>query len=399
MATATTVAVIALLLPIGSRALAQLDGRLAISGGIGTDQHGTRSNALTFAPSFRLLGENGSTMSLSANGTRYANNSWSLGAGVMLSGRQNIARALVLTVNASADGSQLRTRQSASASFVAAELLPAFEVSANRFTAFGGARLATGYASQTARSQSLPPFGPSTTSTTRGRTGVGPAFGAYVDVLPSSPATLRIGAREDRLRVAGVSVADRSLSASIATHRLTLNGNVGQRYASDERLGFHNVGLAIALNSDVTLQAGAGRYASNRLTGTPSGQYLTAGLSFRFGGRSPRGDTPSPSPPGAPRLAPGLTRLSIEAPDAARVDVAGDFNHWELVPAARATNGVWYADLRIPPGRYRYAFRVNGKEWRVPREATVTDDGFGGKSAWLSVGESRSRSRNSQGGR
>jgi hypothetical protein len=46
---------------------------------------------------------------------------------------------------------------------------------------------------------------------------------------------------------------------------------------------------------------------------------------------------------------------------------------------------VWYADLKIPPGQYRYAFRVNGIEWRVPDGATAVKDDFGGKSAWLTV--------------
>ena len=72
------------------------------------------------------------------------------------------------------------------------------------------------------------------------------------------------------------------------------------------------------------------------------------------------------------------------------MDVAGDFNEWTPVPATRAANGVWYADLRIAPGQYRYAFRVNGKEWRLPHGATAVDDGFGGKSAWLTVQQASS---------
>jgi hypothetical protein len=58
------------------------------------------------------------------------------------------------------------------------------------------------------------------------------------------------------------------------------------------------------------------------------------------------------------------------------------------VSTTRASNGVWFADLRIPPGQYRYAFRVNGTTWMVPDGAQAVDDGFGGKSAWLTVGDS-----------
>ena len=31
------------------------------------------------------------------------------------------------------------------------------------------------------------------------------------------------------------------------------------------------------------------------------------------------------------------------------------------------------------------AFRVNGKEWRVPEGAVAVDDGFGGKSAYVTI--------------
>ena len=47
---------------------------------------------------------------------------------------------------------------------------------------------------------------------------------------------------------------------------------------------------------------------------------------------------------------------------------------------------VWFVDLNIPPGQYRYAFRVDGAAWKVPAGAAVVDDDFGGKSAWLTVG-------------
>jgi hypothetical protein len=41
--------------------------------------------------------------------------------------------------------------------------------------------------------------------------------------------------------------------------------------------------------------------------------------------------------------------------------------------------------VRIDPGEYRYAFRVNGSAWTVPDDVAAVDDGFGGRSAWLSV--------------
>jgi hypothetical protein len=113
-----------------------------------------------------------------------------------------------------------------------------------------------------------------------------------------------------------------------------------------------------------------GKYAADRLTGAPEGRFINAGLSIALSG----GDRTLPKPAGAPRLAAGMTRLSITARDARQVELAGDFTRWEMKPAQRAANGVWYVDVAVAPGRYRYAFRIDGKEWRTP-EGAVTADG------------------------
>jgi 1,4-alpha-glucan branching enzyme len=84
----------------------------------------------------------------------------------------------------------------------------------------------------------------------------------------------------------------------------------------------------------------------------------------------------------------GATRLALAAPEASRVEVAGDWNGWQLVALTRSTNGVWYADLPIPSGVYRYAYRIDSKTWEVPKGVAAVNDGFGGKSAWLTVRES-----------
>src|SRR5439155_13495028 len=110
-----------------------------------------------------------------------------------------------------------------------------------------------------------------------------------------------------------------------------------------------------------------------------------AGFAIRFGGASAPRAKPL-LPPGAA----GLTRLALRADDASRVEVAGDFDDWKPVPAQRADNGVWFVDLRIPPGHYRYAFRVNGQRWTVPEGSAAVKDEFGGKSAWLDVSASPS---------
>ena len=383
--------VIAATLFASSRAEAQAQTQLTISGGVGTDQRGVRSNALTVAPSLLFATAIAASLSLGASLTRFGNGASSLGGGAAFSGRGAIAGPLALTVDASANASRLAGQSNASASFASADLVPAMQLDAGSLTLFGGVRAATGYASQdVARQAPLPGFPGGTTTQSQTRSAAGPTFGATFVMTSSPDGTVRLGAREDRLRISGVAIADRALSASIATSVVSLSGSVGRRFASDEQVGFGSAAISVPLRGGVALDAAAGRYASNRLTGTPGGNYFNVGLSFRFGGTPARTPaSPSARVRGAPSVPSGYTRLAIDAPNATRVEVAGDFNEWTPVPATRAARGggVWYADLCIAPGQYRYAFRVNGKEWRVPRGATAVNDGYGGKSAWLIVGE------------
>jgi 1,4-alpha-glucan branching enzyme len=52
----------------------------------------------------------------------------------------------------------------------------------------------------------------------------------------------------------------------------------------------------------------------------------------------------------------------LEAPEAKRVCVTGDFNDWreEKHHLHRNPNGVWECQIPLPPGRYRYIFVVDG---------------------------------------
>jgi hypothetical protein len=186
-------------------------------------------------------------------------------------------------------------------------------------------------------------------------------------------------------------VRDRTGGASLTIGCVTLGATGGMRRADDERVDFGGGRIGIALSSTTTFEVAGGTYPSDRFTGAAGGRYTSAGLQVRFGGsRSVAGSTrPSVRPSGVSAPARGFTRLAIEARDASRVEVMGDWNSWKPVAAKRAANGVWYADVRLAPGEYRYAFRVDGNEWRVPRGTAAVDDGFGGKSAYITVRDSK----------
>jgi hypothetical protein len=75
--------------------------------------------------------------------------------------------------------------------------------------------------------------------------------------------------------------------------------------------------------------------------------------------------------PSSPRLATsagiGATSANVRfvfvAPGATQVSVVGDFNQWNptAMPLHRLSDGTWIADVPLTPGRYAYAFMVDGK--------------------------------------
>ena len=76
------------------------------------------------------------------------------------------------------------------------------------------------------------------------------------------------------------------------------------------------------------------------------------------------------------------------APQAASVSLVGDFNDWDPARSPMQTaHGIWATALRLAPGRYRYAFLVNGVEWRAdPGAPAAKDDEFGTPSSVVTVG-------------
>jgi hypothetical protein len=83
-----------------------------------------------------------------------------------------------------------------------------------------------------------------------------------------------------------------------------------------------------------------------------------------------------------------LLQFVLVAPHAASVSLVGDFNDWDPGRSPMQTaQGVWATAVRLAPGRYRYAFLVNGAEWRAdPNAPSARDDEFGTPSSVVTVG-------------
>ena len=62
--------------------------------------------------------------------------------------------------------------------------------------------------------------------------------------------------------------------------------------------------------------------------------------------------------------------------NAKSVAVAGDFNRWDASALTRMADGSWGRSIRLTPGRYEYAFLVDGKRWVSDRFARSSHDAF-----------------------
>jgi anti-sigma-K factor RskA len=84
-----------------------------------------------------------------------------------------------------------------------------------------------------------------------------------------------------------------------------------------------------------------------------------------------------------------VTQFVLVAPTAHTVALVGDFNDWSLSAtqlARKAGDGVWWVTVALPPGRYRYAFVVDGITWSRDPNAPPADDEFGRPNSVVTVG-------------
>jgi len=103
--------------------------------------------------------------------------------------------------------------------------------------------------------------------------------------------------------------------------------------------------------------------------GTGAGTELAAG-----GEAPPSASSVRHQPRGLP------VRFAVVAPGAARVSIVGDFNEWNPagLPMHRMPDGrTWEVEVGLTPGRYAYAFVVDGRLARDPSAAEAGGDDFG----------------------
>jgi len=356
--------------------------QLAVVGGSATDVLGTTSRAATISPLVSLTPDPHVALAFGGSATAYDNSAWALNGNASAGVRAPLSKMLAFTLNGAAGA----TNTSFNASYLTTEAIPALELTAGDATVYAGAHAA--YATATLPTPVAPgPFGAAPlggSTTTSAHSASGALFGANIRIAGDPGQAAILGYREQHDVIAGTQVVDRAASFTALNSNVTFTAVGGMHTDAGAQTPFGSGSLSLGVTPTVALELAAGSYAANRLVGTPGGKFLNAGFAVRFASHDgPESALPAATGVGRPLA--GATRLSIRADDATRVDVVGDFTDWKPIAAQRAANGIWYIDLKIPAGQYRYAFRIDGKDWRVPEGAASTDDGFGGKTAWLNV--------------
>lgn len=81
-----------------------------------------------------------------------------------------------------------------------------------------------------------------------------------------------------------------------------------------------------------------------------------------------------------------LVQFRLEAPRAATVALAGDFNNWApTYEMKRSEPGVWTIVVPLTPGVHDYSFIVDGNTWVPDPAAPAKSDGFGGMNSRIAV--------------
>ena len=167
-------------------------------------------------------------------------------------------------------------------------------------------------------------------------------------------------------------------------------GGSGRRWGS--------VAATTWLAPNVGLVVAGGTYPIDLTQGFPGGRFVTLTLRLRasppnaLGGSAARND---PAGGGNAReasltfralsVSKGQVKLEVAAPNAASVEVSGDFTEWRPVTLTRGEGGRWAVLLAIAPGTHQVNVRMNGDRWMVPPGLPPITDEFGGSAGLLVV--------------
>jgi hypothetical protein len=143
---------------------------------------------------------------------------------------------------------------------------------------------------------------------------------------------------------------------------------------------------AVWVHSNVALVLSGGRYASDVLQGLPGGDFVSLGIRL-----TPRRSRPISRMAVAPIVFSSERArsggIALRVPGAERVEIAGDWNDWQLEPLVRDASGDWLVPPGLGPGVYRFNLRVDGERWIVPDGVPEVEGGYGDRVGLLIISE------------
>ena len=149
---------------------------------------------------------------------------------------------------------------------------------------------------------------------------------------------------------------------------------------------FPRLGISVGVRLLLAPTRG-GRLGQLRVSGATAAICLLVGVfaanQFGFDGGPPRIRlTPSRAADGSQEVL-----FVLPALNATDVSVVGNFNSWEPTALSDDDNdGIWMASIPLPPGRYEYAFVIDGRWWGQDPLADEYVQSFGEYSSVRYVG-------------
>jgi hypothetical protein len=191
-------------------------------------------------------------------------------------------------------------------------------------------------------------------------------------------------------RLSGETYPEANVSVAISRGVLDLTLYGGYRRSPvggeevDETWG--GVATALWIRPRLALTLSGGEYAADLLQSLPGGQFLSVGIRL-----TPRRSRPVPVTAAAPIVySPEAARtgsIGFRVEGATQVEIAADWNGWQLTPLVRDGSSRWIVPVRLEPGVYRFNLLVDGERWVVPDEVAQIDDGFGDSVGLLIISE------------
>jgi hypothetical protein len=170
-------------------------------------------------------------------------------------------------------------------------------------------------------------------------------------------------------RSAWLDVADFAVTASwahgpldvSASHRVR-RGMLGTPASQSATLA----AATFAFTTHLSIVLSTGRQLADPLRGAPAATITMAMARLSLAELLGTAPPPRESDVTVARMTDGSVLIVRILAPAAKVEVAGSFSGWEPVPVT-LRDGYWEAQIHVPPGRHRVAYRLNGGPWRAPQ--------------------------------